>query len=289
MDISNFNTNVFYKFKEEYGLLTVGNKDKFNAMTVGWGGFGTLWGKSVVTIYVRESRYTHEFLEKEDYFTVSFLSCIYSNELVRIFGEKSGRDTDKIKESQFEVEERPHGITFKQAECTLVCKKLFKQHLEINNIPKEIVEQFYTGEDDAPHDMYIGEVVEYLYHADIKKKKWNWNWIFKSGKGNASNSSRWEVCYDRNTNKYSAEVCFSGRGGARQDLYEITKEIYDQVGTFENDDYISERLIKNKGRHLYENVNEIFGPPYKTVIDDNYKKICPWADIPEEENSDSDS
>ena len=60
------------------------------------------------------------------------------------------------------------GITFEEAKYTLVCRKLFKQQLAIlfkqqlaiENIPEEVVDTYYKK--DAPHDMYIAEVIEIL-------------------------------------------------------------------------------------------------------------------------------
>ena len=56
-------TDIFSKFDKEWAFLNAGNMDKFNSMTVSWGGLGTLWGKPVATVYVRTSRYTHEFMD----------------------------------------------------------------------------------------------------------------------------------------------------------------------------------------------------------------------------------
>ena len=67
-----FDTDIFAQFDKKWALLTAGDKEKFNTMTISWGGLGTLWGKPVATVYVRKSRYTHEFMDREDYFTVSF-------------------------------------------------------------------------------------------------------------------------------------------------------------------------------------------------------------------------
>jgi len=276
-----FNTDIFKLFPRDYGLLTVGNKDNYNAMTIGWGGLGTLWDKPVVTVYVKTSRYTHELLDNEDYFTLSFFDPWYQSNLKKL-GSISGRDTDKMKECKFEIMERPHGIMYKVANVTFVCKKLLKQPLNMENIPKDIVQKYYTGDDDAPHDMYIGEVVEKLFHSK-KGEKYNSEWIFKEGKGKASNSSHWRVCYDGNTKKYTAGVFFGGAGGSSYNLYEITKEIFDKVGTFEDDEYNSERLIAT-GRELYRGVNDRCGPPYTIEFDKACREICPWADIPEPED-----
>ena len=155
-----FKTDIFSQFDKKWALLTAGTKDRFNTMTISWGGMGTLWGKPVVTAYVRTSRYTHEFMDDNEYFTVSF----YPDECKRILGvlgSKSGREMDKMKDSGLTAKEAGESMTFAEAEVTLVCRKLFCQKLEEENMPREIVDQFYAG--DASHDMYIGEVVEILY------------------------------------------------------------------------------------------------------------------------------
>ncbi len=154
-----FNMDIFSQFDKKWALLTAGTKDKFNTMTISWGGMGTLWGKPVVTSYVRTSRYTHDFMDDNDYFTVSFYPEEYKK-ILGVLGSKSGRDMDKMNESGLTAEEAFESVTFKEAEVTLVCKKLFRQKLDENNMPKEVVDQFYA--DDASHDMYIGEVVEII-------------------------------------------------------------------------------------------------------------------------------
>ena len=151
--------NTFSQFDKKWALLTAGNKEKFNSMTISWGGTGTLWGKPVATTYVRTSRYTHDFMDENDYFTISFYPESMKD-ILGVFGSKSGRDIDKMNYEGLTAKEAGESVTFDEAELTLVCKKLFKQRLDENNIPKDIVERFYEG--DAPHDMYIGEVVEII-------------------------------------------------------------------------------------------------------------------------------
>lgn len=50
-------------------------------MTVSWGGIGELWGKDVAMIFIRPQRYTYEFIEREDYFTMSFFEKEYKKAL----------------------------------------------------------------------------------------------------------------------------------------------------------------------------------------------------------------
>ena len=152
----NFTADIFTKFDKQWALLTAGNKESFNTMTVSWGGLGTLWSRPVATVYVRTSRYTHEFMDREGYFTVSFFPEKYKKEL-GVLGSKSGRDMDKMKASGLTPKEVENSMTFEEAEATLICKKLFMQNLDPANMTDEIREAFYSK--DAAHDMYIGEVV----------------------------------------------------------------------------------------------------------------------------------
>ena len=151
-----FTCDIFKQFDKKWALLTTGTQENFNTMTISWGGLGTLWNKPVATVYVRESRYTHDFMDDNEYFTVSF----YPEEYKKILGElgsKSGRDMDKMKESGLTPSNALESVTFAEAEITLVCRKLFKQRLEISNIPEDIASTLYV--DGDAHDMYIGEVV----------------------------------------------------------------------------------------------------------------------------------
>ena len=266
-------TDIFEKFDKEWAILTAGNKDSFNMMTISWGEMGTLWGKPVVSVFVRESRYTHEFMDKEEYFTLSFVNTRWRREQLMLLGSKSGRDIDKLKESGFKLFERPHGLSYTDAELILVCKKLFKQQIDMDNMPEDIRDKFYKSGD--PHDMYIGEVVEVLsnrYKGEIS------NNLFKTGEGTGESSSRWTVCVTKG-GRYSAELYFMGAGGAHQWLYEIDKDVFDQAGTFEADDYKTENLIKEKGRLLYEAADERQTLPWRNISDDNYKIICNWTNI----------
>ena len=94
MDVrKEFSENGFSWFHEGE-LLAAGDKEKSNAMTIGWGGIGTLWGRTALTVYVAEKRYTKEFMDKSEYFTVMAFDVEHSN-VLRYMGTKSGRDGDK--------------------------------------------------------------------------------------------------------------------------------------------------------------------------------------------------
>ena len=154
-----FTTDIFSVFDKKWALLTAGNMDSFNTMTVSWGALGTIWGKPTATVYVRTSRYTHEFMDKFDTFTVSFYpeAC---RKTLGVLGTKSGRDMDKMRSSGLTPVAAGEGVSFAEAECTLVCKKMYMQPLDVQRMPPDVAEALYAK--DAPHDMYLGEVVDIL-------------------------------------------------------------------------------------------------------------------------------
>ena len=154
-----FTADVFSQFDRKWALLTAGTGERFNTMTISWGGLGTLWSRSVATVYVRTSRYTHRFMDENDYFTVSFYPEVYRRTL-GVLGSRSGRDMDKIHASGLTPREAGPSVTFTEAEVTLVCRKLYRARLEVEDIPADVVKEYYDGE--APHDMYIGQVVDII-------------------------------------------------------------------------------------------------------------------------------
>ena len=83
----------------------------------------------------------------------------------------------------------------------------------------------------------------------------------------------WKACYDEESGRYFGEY-----GGIQEyNLYELTKEQYDALDkkTKESD----AGTIMHEGRHLYMSVDDRCGSPYTIVFDDDYEKLCPWADI----------
>ncbi len=154
-----FEVDAFHVFDQQWALVTAGSLESYNTMTISWGGLGTLWSRPVATIYVKPIRYTFEFLEKNDYFTVSFFPKEYKKDL-GILGSKSGRNGDKIALTSLTPKSIPQGVTFEQASAVLVCKKIYWQDLDLERIPTDAVASYYQTEE--PHRMYIGEVVGIL-------------------------------------------------------------------------------------------------------------------------------
>ena len=152
-------TEIFSQFDKKWALLTAGDKDNFNTMTISWGGLGTLWNNPVATVYVRASRYTHEFMDANEYFSISFYPERYRRTLAEL-GSKSGRDMDKIAEAGLtpvdsEVITVP-GI--REFPLTLECRVLYKEEQDASKLPEDIRKQFYSIQ-TSDHTAFYGEIV----------------------------------------------------------------------------------------------------------------------------------
>lgn len=160
IDPKQLDQNVFSMIGDQWMLVTAGDKDRCNTMTASWGGLGVLWGAPAATCYIRPQRYTKEFLDSNEFFTLSFFGEEYRQAL-SLCGSKSGRDVDKVKECGFTVLEGEGGAPyFDQAQVVLVCRKRFVQPMDSDRIPGDVKEKFYAQKDY--HFIYIGEIVEVL-------------------------------------------------------------------------------------------------------------------------------
>lgn len=157
--MKDFINKSFNVFDKEWALVTAGTMGNFNTMTISWGGLGTLWNKPVATVYVKPIRYTHSFLDSNEYFTVSFYDEKYKKDL-GVLGTLSGRDGDKVAKTALTPVTVGESISFKEAKITLLCKKIYRQDLITDTMPQEAIDKYYI--DEAPHTMFIGEVIDII-------------------------------------------------------------------------------------------------------------------------------
>lgn len=149
--------DAYEEFCSKWALVTAGNMDDHNSMTVSWGGVGCLWGKRVATVYIRPNRHTYSYFEENEYFTISFYPEDYKKAL-GIMGSKSGRDCDKDTEAGLSPIPMGETVTYAEARRTLLCRKLFAQDMNAENFTPEVIRKFYGSE--PAHKMYIGEILE---------------------------------------------------------------------------------------------------------------------------------
>ncbi len=150
--------NPFEALGRQWMLITAGDSEKCNTMTASWGGLGVLWNKNVATCYIRPQRYTNEFVDQNEYFSLCFFSEEYRKALA-LCGRVSGRDCDKIAEAGLTVKNDLPAPYFAEAETVIICRKLYCQRLEADSfIDKTIITEDYPGNDF--HYVYIGEISE---------------------------------------------------------------------------------------------------------------------------------
>lgn len=150
----------FEMIGKDWMLLSAGNKESFNTMTVSWGGVGVLWNKNVVFTFIRPQRYTLGFVDNEAYFTLSGFGKDFRKELA-LCGSKSGRDVDKVKETGLTPSFDESAPYFDEAKIVLVCKKLYKQDFSPECFIDETLDSANYAARDY-HKMFIGEIVKVL-------------------------------------------------------------------------------------------------------------------------------
>ena len=149
--------NPIVKVGDEWMALAAGREGDFNAMTIGWGTWGVLWGRPVVTVYVSSSRHTHSFMERNEYFTVTGFPEQYRQALSYI-GSHSGRDGDKLADAGLTAEFTELGNPiFREADLAVECRLLYKEVLDVEQVPDRVKDMYDRGV--GPHSMYIGEIV----------------------------------------------------------------------------------------------------------------------------------
>lgn len=158
IDPAEINDNTFKLIGSNWMLITAGPADAYNTMTASWGGFGILWGKSICWCVIRPQRYTYEFMEKAENFTLSFFGEEYRKAL-EICGTKSGRDIDKAAATGLTPVsgEAPGTTSFKEARMILECRKIYFQDIDPEHFLDPSIDKNYPQKDY--HRMYIGEVV----------------------------------------------------------------------------------------------------------------------------------
>lgn len=163
--------NPMTLFGEDWMALTAGNeKDGCNAMTIAWGHLGCIWERGshanrlpTAVVYVRPSRYTKEYIDREAYFTLSMFDWDMKKALGYI-GSHSGRDGDKLNAAGLTPVYTNDTVYFVEAKLVLICRKLYSAPLvEDGFVDLGLVDFNYPVRDF--HQMYIGEIVRVLKKA----------------------------------------------------------------------------------------------------------------------------
>ncbi len=151
--------NPFKLIGADWMLITAGTPEMFNTMTASWGGLGVLWERKVAFCFVRPTRYTYEFIERSENFTLSFFGETYRTAL-QFCGTHSGRNTDKIRGAGLTPVPESGFVYFAEARLVLACRKIYFQDIGPERFLDRKIENMYPQKDY--HRMYVGEIVKCL-------------------------------------------------------------------------------------------------------------------------------
>ncbi len=150
--------NLISAIADEWMLISAGNQNNYNMMTASWGFMGEMWGNDTAIAMIRPQRYTMEFVEKQDYYALSF----YGNnkDIHKICGSQSGRDVDKTSLTGLIPVFSDNTVYFEQARLVIICKKQYIQELREDCFVDKTPLKWYQDKDY--HKMIFGKIEKVL-------------------------------------------------------------------------------------------------------------------------------
>ncbi len=154
--VEDITDNPFKLINKDWMLVTAGDINSWNTLTASWGTLGILWHKPVATVYIRPTRHTFEFTEKNEIFTMSFFTEEHRDAL-KFCGSHSGRDYDKAAETGLTPVQAHGGVAFAEARQVIICRKLYAEDIKPELFLDEKIEELYPKKDY--HKAYVGEII----------------------------------------------------------------------------------------------------------------------------------
>lgn len=158
IDPKQLDVNPVKMYADDWMVVSAGSREQMNLMTISWGGLGELWNKPVATAYVTPARYTYEFLDREDYYTL----CRFPEQMrdkLMYLGRTSGRDEDKVRGAGLTAEFTELGNpVYEEADLIIECRKIYHDNFRAERLQQEQLD-WYADRQVAPHGIFIGEIV----------------------------------------------------------------------------------------------------------------------------------
>ena len=147
--------NLIKAIADEWMLISAGDENCYNMMTASWGFMGEMWGEDSVGVVVRPERYTMDFIENSDYFTLTFFGN--NKDIHKVCGSKSGRDVNKTALTGLTPVANDNYVYFKEARLVLIIKKKYVQPMDKQFLTdKSIDEKWYQN--GGWHNLIIGSI-----------------------------------------------------------------------------------------------------------------------------------
>ncbi|NDV47076.1 flavin reductase family protein [Paludibacter sp. 221] len=158
VDIKSLEENAVSLFSDNWFVVTAGNETNYNQMTISWGALGEIWGNPSATIYIRSTRHTFPYLNREKHFTLCAFDEEYRDKVLFI-GSNSGRDINKIEATGLTPKVTELGnIYYDEARLVIECEKVYFNDINPTNIADPEAMKMYENE-TAMHRMFIGKIV----------------------------------------------------------------------------------------------------------------------------------
>ncbi|MEE0946895.1 MAG: flavin reductase family protein [Acutalibacteraceae bacterium] len=153
--VKDFKENIIDIISKEYMLITAGNGMNYNMMTASWGFMGEMWGEDSVAVVVRPSRYTMEFLDNNEYFTLTFFGD--NKDIHKICGSKTGREVNKTSLTGLTPVSDGKCVWFDEARLVFKIKKKYVQPMSKEFLTDKSVDEKWYGDGDW-HNLIIGSI-----------------------------------------------------------------------------------------------------------------------------------
>ncbi|HQF62845.1 MAG: flavin reductase [Longilinea sp.] len=153
-------SGAYALWEDQWLLLTSGDfeEKRFNAMTVSWGSLGVMWNRPFAQVVVRPTRYTFEFMEKYETFTLCAFPMQYRPAL-QLLGARSGRDSNKMAECGLTAvaASQVGAPAYAEAELVIECQKIYWQDFDPDHFLDPKIGNNYAGKDY--HRVYYGQIL----------------------------------------------------------------------------------------------------------------------------------
>lgn len=163
LELDEITMNPFTQIGKDWFAITAKKGDSVNSMTAAWGGMGVMWGKNVVYVVVRDSRYTKEFLDASDTFSLTFFDMTHkrNRSTLQYLGSKSGREEDKISNALLNI--NYHGDTpfIDEGNSVFICRKMYCGPMPSEFFTDANIDNTWYKDGDY-HNLYIGEITDFL-------------------------------------------------------------------------------------------------------------------------------
>ncbi len=150
--------NLIDKIANEWMLISAGDKEDYNMMTASWGFMGEMWGKDTAIAMIRPQRYTMQFIEKSDYYALSFYGD--NKDIHKVCGSKSGRDVNKTELTGLTPVFADNTVYFKEANLVIICKKQYVDSFKEEKFANEEPLKWYENKDF--HNIIFGSIEKVL-------------------------------------------------------------------------------------------------------------------------------